>query len=104
MKYNCDILREIMDISHAESNRYADALSTIRDLASDGAITWEEAERISSAGRPYIARADRIHNAAHKALRISLNPPRLPFGPAPAPLTAEEEALLAKAEQDYFGA
>jgi hypothetical protein len=104
MKYSADLLRAIMDWSLEQSRRYSDAISTLKGLASDGAISWDEVERIEGATKPYMDKENAAHDSARHALAFALGLPRLPFMPEPAPLTAEEEAILDKAVHDYYGA
>ena len=104
MKYTVEALREIASLSIAESHRYSDAVSALRNLASDGAISWDDVERVEDASKPYVSKANAVHAAAMHALEIALNQPRPPFIPAPAPLTAKEEMILDRAVNDYYNA
>lgn len=103
MKYNNETLRIIKEQATAENHRLFDAISIINGLATDGAITHEDAERIIAAIRLNAEKAGAIATAAYHALSNAIMPP-LPFAPAPKPLTAEEEALLDQAAIDYFPA
>lgn len=104
MNMNLATLREIEETSLAESHRYSDAISVLGNLACNQAITWEEVERMEEAIKPFKDHADSIHKAASHAIayRAYEASMKLPFGPGVAPLTAEEEALLEKAWNDYF--
>lgn len=106
MKYSIDTLNAIKEQATTEANHYAEAISATNDHASDGTITWTDAERINAASKSCMDKANAIVSAASHALSnaISATRPRLPFAPAPAPLTAEEENILAQAFAIYFGA
>lgn len=104
MKYNVETLKIIEERAAAESRRYADAISVVNDLAANQAITWADAERINAASKPYLDRTNAAAAAAHRAvvIAVSVNRPQMPFLVAPAPLTAEEEAVLDRAYNDYI--
>ena len=104
MQMNLTTLREIQEIALAHSNRYSETLSVLGDLASNQAITWEEVEHIREAVNPHLEAVNAVHKAAKHAISYMTyeNSIKLPFGPGVTPITADEEALLSKAYNDYF--
>lgn len=100
---NAETLRMIEEAALADDRRYCETVSTLREMAGNGLISYEEVERVETACQPLRNKAAQISKAAHKALvyaRVSTMP-RLPGMPAPAALTSAEEQLLEQAWNDY---
>lgn len=105
MKISFDALKEIKALALAEDERICNALDVLRDLATDGAITWEEVERVETAAQPRRDEAAAICKAAEHAMHIRMhaNKAALPFIKAPAPLSDKERELIVNKYNAIYG-
>ena len=103
MTLNIQALADLKAAIHEEDSRYCTTISVLNKLAGNGAIDFSEVERTSEALQPRRNELKAIAAAADHASNVrnhELSP--LPFMPAPAPLTADEEKLLENAWCSYF--
>lgn len=98
---NIETLNIIKNAAAEEADKYHTTLSTLRTLASNLAITWDDVERMEQALAPYQEKVNEIIRVANKAI-IHKTAPRLPFAPAPKAPTPEEIEVLDEAWKHYL--
>lgn len=104
MNMDIAVLMDIKNQVQTEDRRHCDALCFLKELASNRAIAWDVVEHIEEVCKPIRDKNRAIAAAADHAINIELNNSsmQLPIANAPAPLSAEENALLEQAWKTFF--
>lgn len=100
---NSNAIADLKAAIYEEGERYATTIATLTNLAVNGSFDFAQIERVEAALQPRRDELAAIAEAADHAAEVlgyKLSP--LPFLPAPAPLSAEEEKLLDDAWRSYF--
>lgn len=100
---NSNAIADLKAAIYEEGERYATTISVLTNLAASGSFDFAQIERVEAALQPRRDELAAINRAAYHAAEVlgyKLSP--LPFLPAPAPLSTEEEKLLEDAWCSYF--